>query len=90
MFGPSIYALKDKTPDQKSVPVQIDYVEVPPDILVHHKNVTLCDDIFFVQGYPFFVTLSRSIKFNTVEDLSDMTISNLELACNHVLDMYTR
>ena len=69
IFGPSINALKGKTVKKKSVPVLTDYVEVPKEILKHHKKVTLCGDIFFVQGYPFFVTLSRNIKFNTTEEL---------------------
>lgn len=68
--------------------METDYVEVPSDNLKIHKNVTLCGDIFFVQGYPFFVTLSKNIKFNTIEELHDMHSPTLIHACNNVFNIY--
>jgi hypothetical protein len=34
--------------------------------LQHHSDVTLCVDIFYVQGHPFFHTISRKVQFRTV------------------------
>jgi hypothetical protein len=44
-----------------------DYVEVPSDIINLKKNITLEDDIMFVYGLPFVVSISRKIKFTTVK-----------------------
>lgn len=90
IFGPDIHALKGKTVRQAPKRVETDYVEVPPDILKLHCNVTLVGDIFFVQGYPFFVTLSRNIKFNTITELKDMTTASMLAACDSVFNIYTR
>jgi hypothetical protein len=61
IFGPDIHALKGKTVRTKPTRVECDYVEVPREIMKLHHNVVLCADIFFVQGYPYFVTLSWNI-----------------------------
>ena len=50
---------------------------VPIDILDKYKEVTLVVDIFYAQGQPFLVTLSRHIKFNTIQDLLDMKTETL-------------
>jgi hypothetical protein len=91
IFGPSVYALKGKTTRTAPTRVETDYVEVPQDIMRNHKNVVLCGDIFFVQGYAFLVTLSRNIKFNTIEDLDNgMDADELISALDHVFDTYSR
>ena len=90
IFGPNVYNLKGKTTRTAPTPVIIDYVEVPRDILKTHKNVTLTGDIFFVQGYAFLVTLSRNIKYNTIEELDNMEGETILSALDHVLDQYTK
>jgi Reverse transcriptase (RNA-dependent DNA polymerase) len=90
IFGPDVNALKGKTTRTAPKRVEIDYVDVPKDLLKVHKDVTLCGDIFFVQGYPFFVTLSRNIKFNTVEALPDMESDTLLTASDNVFNIYSR
>ena len=90
IFGKNVHLLKGKTTRRTPDIVKTDYVEVPRDILKIHKNVTLCGDIFFVNSYPFFVTLSRNIKFNTVEALKQMDTGVLIQACERVFNIYTR
>ena len=90
IFGKNIYALKGKTTQKLPYPIEINYVEVPRELLRLHKDVTLSADIFFVQGQPFFVTLSRKIKFYTLECLSNMKKSSLINACDNMINTYSQ
>ena len=46
---------------------------IPAHILDHPKKVTICADFFFVQGLPFFHTISRNIGFRTAHPVADRT-----------------
>ena len=70
IYGPSIASLKGKTTRKTPPPVITDYMTIPKEILFKHPSVTLAGDVFFVNKIPFFVTLSRHIKFGTVQHLS--------------------
>jgi hypothetical protein len=66
IWGPSVALLKGKTVRQKPpfiMEVMEDVIEVPKEIWQLHKRVTLTIDIFFVNGVPYFVTLSLGICF---------------------------
>ena len=58
IFGKNIHNLKGKTTRRKPVRIETDYVDVPKELLRLHGDVTLVGDIFFVNNFPFFVTLS--------------------------------
>ena len=42
---------------------------LPPSILRHHRDITLCIDIFYVQGIPFFHSISSKLHFRTATQL---------------------
>ena len=69
IFGPNLGSLKGKAVYRPSPHVDTGVVPVPPDILSRHGRITLAIDIMFVNKIPFLVTLSRGLKFITVEDL---------------------
>jgi hypothetical protein len=46
-----------------------EYVDVPDEIINLNNNVTLAVDIMFVCKLPIMVSISRKIKFTTVECL---------------------
>ena len=69
IFGPNVSNLKGKTVRKMPRHVLDNIDPVPPEILKLHSGVTLCIDIMFVNKVPFFVTLSRNLKFITVESL---------------------
>jgi hypothetical protein len=50
--------LKGSTVRCKAPVVREDVVEVPKEIRLIHKRVTLTIDIFFVNGTPYFATFS--------------------------------
>ncbi len=44
-----------------------DYMAIPKEFVSENKHVTLAADVFFVDGLPFLLTISRRIKFVTAE-----------------------
>jgi hypothetical protein len=71
IYGPNLGSLKGKTVHRPSPHVRIGCDPIPREIYDRHHNVTLAIDIFFVNKIPFLLTVSRNIKFVTVEALPD-------------------
>jgi hypothetical protein len=84
IWGKIIAALKGKTTRSKTTPVARDYVKVPLELEKLHKQVFLTTDIFFVNKNPFFLTLSRKIKFTAVNHLADRTVLQIFMAFKEI------
>jgi hypothetical protein len=86
IYGSDIAALKGRT--KKSFPAPrvptFQAVPLPAPILLHHRNVSLCIDLFYVQGHAFFHSISRDIGFRTVCDRKQATIWRELLAAKHL------
>jgi hypothetical protein len=56
IYGPDIAALKGKTTRLGAAQRAPNFAAVvlPPSVLEHHRNVTLCVDFFFVQVHIFY------------------------------------
>ena len=74
--------MKGKTVLTKYDPVISDYIAVPEDVLQANRNVTFSADIMFVNKIPFFTTVSRDIKFTTVEGIETRTVKQLSESTN--------
>ena len=71
IFGPDLGCLKGKM--VRSAPalvVPLPLLSVPPPVFENHKHITLCADIFYVDGQMFFFTISRAIQFKTVQHIT--------------------
>jgi hypothetical protein len=90
IYGPSIAALKGKTVRRSPEPVVTDLIEIPQSILQANMKVSLSGDVFFVYQIPFFTTISRNLKFTTVENIPSRTAKQLVLAARHVLMLYRK
>ena len=55
-----------------------------------HKRVTITDNVMFVSGVPFLVTLSRKIKFRTTQFLPKRTARKLAESLTKVIMLYTK
>lgn len=90
IYGAEIAALKGKTTRNTSPQVRTDQVHVPPEIKEIHQLVTIAIDLMFVNKIPFFVTISRNIKFTTIQHLENRTKTSLCAALKCVYDIYKR
>jgi hypothetical protein len=90
IYSPSIAALKGKTVRRSPEAVVTDLIKIPKAILQANMKVSLSGDVFFVNQIPFFTTISRNIKFTTVENIPTRTAKQLVLAARHVLMLYQK
>lgn len=88
IWGPNIAALKGKTTRKMPEPVVGDNVQIPKEICELHHIISMSIDIFFVNGIPFFITLSRSIYFTTVTHLKDRKMESIEKAFTDIFGYY--
>ena len=77
IYGRDIHALKGKTKRTQPTQVITDYVKLPHSVLEKNKHVTLSIDIMYVNIIPFVTTISRNIKFTTVEAIQNRTKDQL-------------
>jgi len=71
VWGNQVPMLKGKTVRWKPPVVTEDVVQVPKQIWLLHRRVTLVIDIVFVNKIPYFATLSLRICFLSVTHLSN-------------------
>jgi Reverse transcriptase (RNA-dependent DNA polymerase)/Zinc knuckle len=90
IYGPDIATIKGTTTrsEPSSHLPTFEAVPLPPPILEHHMNVTLCVDFFFVQGIAFLHTISRGIGFRTVSYVTDRNKPTIVKEMKAVLHLY--
>ena len=52
------------------------------------KSVVLVADVMFVNGLPFFVTMSRNIRLYTVEHIPSRSVKQLSRSLTKILKTY--
>ncbi len=84
IFGPDLASVHGKT--VRKTPAVEDHVAVPHALVERNKVVMMAAD--FIDGMAFLVTLSRNIKFVTVEHLPVRMVTALVKHIEHVLHIY--
>ena len=64
IFGPDVGSLKGKTTWRAPDKVRMQVTPIPAHIMSRYKDIDLTGDVMRVNKIPFFVTISRSIKFS--------------------------
>ena len=89
VYSRNVHAIKGKTTRQSHRRVESAIVPVPPHILQAHSDVTLCIDLFYVDGLTFLLTVSRNIHKVTVTSLERRTLQTHVLpALRNVVNKY--
>ena len=90
LFGPDVGSLKGKTTRRAPLivdsPVSVDLTT----ILKHYGEIALCMDLMYVNKVPLLVTLSRNIKFGTMEAVSDRTEATILKCIKGVVTLYRK
>ena len=90
IYGPDIYALKEKIVNRKVNHVVAPVTSIPKQILREYKNIILCIDVIFVNGLKFLLTVFQHINFVTAQYVPSKKYSGyikpIEMVCN----MYTK
>ncbi len=89
IYSLDVPAIKGKSVcgDAISTPTQIPS-SVPSPILDDHGNITLCADFFFMQGLPFFHTISQKLKFHTVTPVKNLKCNTIKSKLHNALWLY--
>ena len=88
VFGPNLGSLKGKTVSKPVPALNYQVVDLPPEIRMRYKDVTLAIDIMFVNKLAFLVTISHNIKFGTVEYIPTRTQDQILAAILRVVKLY--
>ena len=90
IYGPDVATLRGKMTRRTPQAIK-DYVpfELPADLLKEFRRINLATDIFFVQGRTHQHTISRRIKFRTVERIKNQTKAELLRSLRKVITLYT-
>ena len=88
IFGPNLPGLRRKTVRQSPERVVPEYLETPQDFYRLRHFFTLTADVMFVNGIPFFTTLSRDIRFGTAENVPSCTANDLDKSLMKIVKLY--
>ena len=90
IYGPDVAVLKGKMTRSAAAPriPTFEAVPIPAPLLEHHSTVTLCVDIFFVQGLGYLHTISRNIGYRTVVPIANRGVPTLLPKLRSVLRLY--
>ena len=90
IYGPDIACLKGKTTRSSAAPriPTFTAVPLPAPIIKFHRNVTMCIDFLFVQGLPFFHSISRNLGYRTVTAVPDRSYETILQETTRVLTTY--
>lgn len=88
IYGPALGALKGKTTRRPTTRVQLERSMLPRGVMERHKDVTVCADIMFVNSIPFLISVSRGLKFGTVQEMSGRSADAILKAFDNVRSVY--
>ncbi len=91
IFGRDVNSLKGKTTKQQLKAI-IGAVanNLPRTIMENYREITLCIDIMFVNNIPFFMSISKHIRFLTCELLENRKAPSLIQALQRIYGIYRK
>ena len=63
---------------------------VPYNLIKHHKDITLCGDVMYIDKMPFLITVARKVKMLTAEWLPNMKTNMLLKSLKKCVPLYGR
>ena len=88
IYGRNRSSLQGKTVRRQVPHVREDITMIPESVLKNYKHVTLCCDIFHVNGIKFIGTISKHIKFRTARAITNMRKSTLLSTLKTIIGLY--
>jgi hypothetical protein len=74
IFGRDIGSLKGKTTRRTLAGIRANIINIPKEIMEQYRSITLCIDIMFVNKIPFFMSISRNIRFIKINKFLVITL----------------
>ena len=88
IYSPNLSSLKGKTVywSLPHLPSGVD--PIPPDVLERHPSVTIVMDILFTNNIPLLLSMSRGLKFMTIEALPNRQIKTIKDKVTTICTLY--
>jgi hypothetical protein len=90
ILGSDLGSLQGKTVRHGKYRVETSLTDIPATIMSHYRELVLGGNIMFVNRLPFFMTISRHIKFRTVGSIRNQQNKTLLATIKRVKDVYMR
>ena len=90
IFGPDIRSLKGKTTQRNPPIIDSPITSVPASVLEWYRNFTLCIDIMYVNQVAMMISVSRNIKFATIQAIPSNKTAILIKGVKGILQIYQR
>lgn len=90
LFGPNVGSLKGKTVHRHGEIVQAKNDHIPRELFEDNRDITLCIDMMFINKMVFLVTISRHIKFGTVEVMANRKAKTILKSVLNVHRLYKK
>ena len=90
IFGTDTGSLMGKTTRRGAQHVRTTIHNPSAAIMEQYRQVTICIDVMKINMIAFFVTISRHIKFATVEHITNMLNTTLTASIKQVCDEYKK
>ena len=87
IFRPDIGSLERKTMRRNPPIIDSPVTTIPASILKRYKKVTLCVDIMYVNRVAMLVSISRNIKFATIEAIPNNKTTMLTKGIKAILQI---
>ena len=89
LFGQNLAGLRGKTVRHKPAHVEMDYVQIPQNLIETNKFVTLTADVMFVNSLPFVATFGQRIGLLTAEFTPTQAPKQSACNLNGVISLYS-
>jgi hypothetical protein len=87
-FGEDIATLRGETARISQDTLMADYVEIPKEIIYLNRELKVAADLLFVNGLPFVTSISRNVKFTTIEHVTNRSEPNLIKSLLNIVSRY--
>ena len=77
IYGVNPHIVKGKTVRRQPSEVIEEILDVPPHILKHYGDVTICIDVYHINGIKFFRSVSLHLMFRVTRAIKDATKETL-------------
>ena len=88
IFGPDIVSLKGETTRRNPPIIDSAITPIPASVLEQYRNVTLCINIMYVNQVAMMISVSRNIKFGTIEAIPSNKTAILVNGMKGILQIY--
>ena len=88
IFGTNIYTLKEKTVLTKPKAVVNNCIDITQELKDKHQDIDPCDYIMYVQGQIFLVAITKTIKLNIIQEITEREITILNKAFGNTFRVY--